>query len=88
MIVGRLTDLTAELPASTMKVGGTIEIIRRTVGDAKVPEVTAVIDPQTRRALDMLLIDTGAALILKRKKLHTGAAAANVFKQAAKQYEQ
>ena len=29
--MGRLTDLTAELPASTMKVGGTIEIIRRTV---------------------------------------------------------
>ena len=73
--------------ADTVGYAGT-ELIRRTVGDAKVPEVTAVIDPETRRALDMLLIDTGAALILKRKKLHTGAAAANVFKQAAKQYEQ
>ena len=31
MNMGRLTDLTAELPASSMQVGGTIDIIRRTV---------------------------------------------------------
>lgn len=63
------------------------ELIRRTVGDAKVAEVTSVTDPEIRKTLDMLLIDTGAALIRKREKLQTGTAVANAFKKAAKQYE-
>ena len=62
------------------------ELIRRTVGDAKVAEVTSVTDLKTRQTLDKLLIDTGAALMLRRNKLHTGTAVANTFKRTAKQY--
>lgn len=71
--------------ADTAGYAGT-ELIRRTVGDSKVAEVTSVTDPETRRTLDKLLIDTGAALILRRNKLHTGTAVANTFKRTAKQY--
>ena len=41
---------------------------------------------QTDQTLDKLLIDTGAALMLRRNKLHTGTAVANTFKRTAKQY--
>ncbi len=75
-----------QIMADSLGYAGT-ELIRRTVGDSKVLEVTSVTDPGLRQKLDMLLIDTGAALILKRKKLHTGTSVANVFKKAAKQYE-
>ena len=75
-----------QIMADTAGYAGT-ELIRRTVGDSKVLEVTSVTDPETRKTLDMLLIDTGAALILKRKKLQSGTAVANAFKKAAKQYD-
>ncbi len=75
-----------QIMADTAGYAGT-ELIRRTVGDSKVLEVTSVTDPETRKTLDMLLIDTGAALILKRNKLQSGTAVANAFKKAAKQYD-
>jgi len=75
-----------QIMADTAGYAGT-ELIRRTVGDSKVLEVTSVTDPETRKTLDMLLIDIGAALILKRKKLQSGTAVANAFKKAAKQYD-
>ena len=56
-----------QIMADSLGYAGT-ELIRRTVGDSKVLEVTSVTDPETRKTLDMLLIDTGAALILKRKE--------------------
>ncbi len=75
-----------QVMADSLGYAGT-ELIRRTVGDSKVAEVTTVTDPEARKTLDMLLIDAGAALILKRKKLQSGTAVVNALKKAAKQYD-
>lgn len=57
------------------------EIIRRTVGDSKVIEISNVTDKQTRIELDRILIMTGIALIKQRKTIHTGEQLMKVFKE-------
>jgi 5-methylthioribose kinase len=48
------------------------EIIRRTVGDSKVMEVTSVTDPDKRIPMERALIKLGKALIMKRYELQKG----------------
>ena len=48
------------------------EIIRRTVGDSKVMEVTSVTDPDRRIPMERALIKLGKALIMKRYELQKG----------------
>ena len=49
------------------------EIIRRAVGDTKVPEITGVKDPAARAELERTLVRLGAALILDRRTIRSGA---------------
>ena len=49
------------------------EIIRRTVGDSKVWEVSSVTDPKLRIPLERALVKLGIALILQRETLRSGA---------------
>ena len=49
------------------------ELIRRTVGDSKVAEVTEVSDPRLRVPMERALVKLGAALILRRGEIRSGA---------------
>jgi 5-methylthioribose kinase len=57
--------------ADSLGFAGT-EIIRRTVGDSKVMEVTSVTDPAKRIPMEKALIRLGKALIMKRNELTKG----------------
>jgi 5-methylthioribose kinase len=48
------------------------ELIRRTVGDSKVAEVTEVSDPRLRVPMERALVKLGAALILRRGEIRDG----------------
>lgn len=48
------------------------EIIRRTVGDSKVKEVSSITDLETRKKLDTLLINIGVDLVKNRDKYNNG----------------
>lgn len=48
------------------------ELIRRTVGDSKVPEITTIADSTTKDTVSKILVKTGMNLILNRKDYKTG----------------
>lgn len=60
-----------------------LEIIRRTVGDAKVAEVSGVEVLKQRIPLERLLILTGKEMILRRDQLKTGADYIDLFQRQA-----
>ena len=56
------------------------EIVRRTVGDSKVMEVSSVTDPAQRIPLDRALVKLGVALIKRREQLHRGRELTELFR--------
>ncbi len=57
------------------------EIVRRVVGDAKVAEITAVVDPERRIPMERALLTLGVRLIKDRASGLTGGAAAALFRR-------
>lgn len=57
--------------ADTIGYAGT-EMVRRTVGDSKVAEISSVTDNETRIKLDKLVVLTGVQFINNRKLYKTG----------------
>lgn len=62
------------------------EIIRRTVGDSKVAEITSISDVDKRGKLDKILIDTGIYLIENRKNINDGRVLMEKYEGIAKKY--
>ena len=60
------------------------EMIRRTVGDSKVAEVSSVEDHETRVKLDKMLVLTGIEMIKRRKEITCGKELVEIFKGVAK----
>ena len=56
------------------------EIIRRTVGDSKVMEISTVTDPAQRIPMERALIKLGTALIKQRRTLHAGRELTELFR--------
>ncbi|MCR5137135.1 MAG: S-methyl-5-thioribose kinase [Oscillospiraceae bacterium] len=56
------------------------EIIRRTVGDSKVWEISSVRDPELRIPMERALIKLGIALILQRERLQNGSQLTGLFR--------
>ena len=56
------------------------EIIRRTVGDSKVMEVSSVTDPAQRIPMERALIKLGIALIKNRKAYRKGQELTEAFR--------
>ncbi len=61
----------AGVMADSLGYAGT-EIIRRTVGDSKVMEVTSVTDPEKRIPMERALIQLGKTLIINRYSFKKG----------------
>lgn len=55
------------------------EIIRRTVGDAKVAEISSVTDPSVRLPMERALIELGTALITGRERVSSGCELTELF---------
>lgn len=66
--------------ADTLGYAGT-EIIRRTVGDSKVVEITSVKDPAQRIPMERALIQMGTHLIMKRHEICHGSELTDIFRQ-------
>ena len=64
--------------ADTLGYAGT-EIIRRTVGDSKVVEITSVNDPAQRIPMERALIQMGIYLIMHRHQIRHGQDLADIF---------
>ena len=62
------------------------EIVRRTVGDSKVAEISLVEDHAIRIKLDRILICTGIQLIKKRKEIKTGEELVKIFEGVMEAY--
>ncbi|MEG0365653.1 MAG: S-methyl-5-thioribose kinase [Coprobacillus sp.] len=62
------------------------EIVRRTVGDSKVAEVSSVENSDIRIKLDRILVLTGINLIKKRALVNNGEELMKVFEEAIEQY--
>ena len=56
------------------------EIIRRTVGDSKVAEVSSVTDPAERIPMDRALVRLGIAFIKERERLNSGRQLTELFR--------
>ena len=65
--------------ADSLGYAGT-EIVRRTVGDSKVMEVSSVSDPAVRIPMERALVKLGAALIKQRESLRSGKAVTELFR--------
>ncbi len=65
--------------ADSLGYAGT-EIIRRTVGDSKVMEITAVNDLTQRVPMERALVRMGIALIKRREQLHSGEEVVRLFR--------
>lgn len=65
------TAFLAGVMADALGYAGT-ELIRRTVGDAKVEEVTAVTDPTRRIPMERVFIEMGIYLIMNREHITAG----------------
>lgn len=61
------------------------EIIRRTVGDSKVKELTSVTDPKIKIPMERSLILLGKRFILKRQEISCGAELTREFTQILKE---
>ena len=55
------------------------EIIRRTVGDSKVTEITSVTDMAMRIPLERVLVETGIRFIMEREKIRCGRELIDIF---------
>ncbi len=66
--------------ADTLGYAGT-EMIRRTVGDSKVMEVTSVEDPALRIPMERALIQMGIHLIMHRNEIRQGKELAEIFQK-------
>lgn len=64
-----------------------LEIIRRTVGDSKVKDLTEVVDPKVRQTLDKLLIKTGIVLVENRFKLERASQVLDFINEEIKRYD-
>ena len=62
------------------------EIIRRTVGDSQVEEVTSVQDNTKRIVLDRILLCTGIAFIKRRKTILSANTVIDIFKGVVRKY--
>ena len=65
--------------ADSLGYAGT-EIIRRTVGDSKVMEISSVSDPTQRVPMERALVKLGIALIKQREALRNGRAVTELFR--------
>ena len=65
--------------ADSLGYAGT-EIIRRTVGDSKVMEVSSVTDPARRIPMERALVKLGITLIKQRETLRTGDEVVSAFR--------
>ena len=70
----------ASVMADSMGYAGT-EMIRRTVGDSKVAEVTSVTDHDQRVKVDETLIKTGMIFIENRGEFRNGSDITKVFEE-------
>ena len=75
---GFKSDFLCGVMADTLGYAGT-EIIRRTVGDSKVAEITSVNDPAQRISMERALIQMGIYLIMHRQELRHGRELADIF---------
>ena len=75
---GFKSDFLRGVMADTLGYAGT-EIIRRTVGDSKVVEITSVNDPAQRIPMERALIQMGIYLIMHRQELRHGQELADIF---------
>ena len=71
--------------ADSVGLAGT-EIVRRTVGDSKVAEVSQVEDNDTRIKLDRILTLIGIHFIKRRRSIKTGKELMKVFEEVMKEY--
>lgn len=69
--------------SDTMGYAGT-EMIRRTVGDSKVAEITSVTESDKRMFLDTLVVEAGIKFIENRDEYRSGTEVAEEFKKVAK----
>ena len=69
-----------EIISDSIGYAGT-EIIRRTVGDSKVIEISSVEDINLRRKLDTLLVEIGKELIINREKISKGQEVINIINE-------
>ncbi|MBA1394391.1 hypothetical protein EQ500_11050 [Lactobacillus sp. XV13L] len=73
----------------TLGYAGT-EIIRRTVGDSKVIEITSIEDQETQNLVMQILVKIGINLILNRKIYNNGSEVIedidNTFMEVTKRY--
>lgn len=75
-----------DLIADSFAYAGT-EIIRRTVGDSKVKELTEVKKAKVRQTLDKLLIETGIYLIENSSDLEAGSQVLDFINEEIKNYD-
>lgn len=73
-------DFLHSVMADTLGYAGT-EIIRRTVGDSKVVEITSVENPEVRIPMERALIQMGIHLIMNRHEICHGSELTEVFRQ-------
>ena len=64
-----------------------LEIIRRTVGDSKVKDLTEVKDREVRQTLDKVLIATGIYLIENSFDLEAGSQVLDFINEEIKNYD-
>ena len=75
-----------EVMADAVGYAGT-EIIRRTVGDSKVMEITSVTDPDRRLPMERALITLGRCLIMKRRSFRDGRELTELFREILQRRE-
>ena len=75
-----------EVMADAVGYAGT-EIIRRTVGDSKVMEITSVTDPDRRLPMERALITLGRCLIMKRRSFREGRELTELFREILQRRE-
>lgn len=75
----------SDVKADTLGYAGT-EIIRRTVGSSKVPELDAMAPDAKRLSVEQALIDIGAALIMRRHEPLSGEALTGIMETNLNRY--
>lgn len=58
------------------------EMIRRTVGDSKVAEVSSVSDMNKRIPMERAIVESGISFVMGREKIHNGKELIDMFSQA------
>ena len=57
------------------------EMIRRTVGDSKVAEISSVSDMEKRIPMERVIIEAGIAFVMQREKISEGKELTEIFSQ-------